>query len=153
MLIYNLACCARRLLSVQPDFQSQKYEIEEFITSSAYRKHHLVIYYPKYHYELNHIDHFGVVPKSGQGKTVNIPLKIFDVVFFVLWLVCLIRLFWHITIVVNENGPLSGRAFLWIILLEGSYIIIKLQIKMRIDKGALKGLLYDFMWLTLSFYG
>ena len=47
-----------RLLSVQPDFKEQKCEIEESITNAANGKHHIVMYYPKYHCELNHIEHF-----------------------------------------------------------------------------------------------
>lgn len=33
-------------------------EIEESIASSANSKHHIVLYYPKYYCELNHIEHF-----------------------------------------------------------------------------------------------
>ena len=58
MLINLLDCCAHRLLSVQPDFVSQKCEIEEFITKLTNGKHHLVIYYPKYYCKLNHIEYF-----------------------------------------------------------------------------------------------
>ena len=43
---------------MQPDFISQKCEIKESIINLANRKHYLVIYYPKYHYELNHIEYF-----------------------------------------------------------------------------------------------
>lgn len=53
-----IGCCARRLLSVQPDFSSQKCEIEESISNSLYGRYHLVLYYPKYHCELNYIEHF-----------------------------------------------------------------------------------------------
>lgn len=53
-----IGCCACRLLSVQPDFSSQKCEIEESINNSSHGRHHLVYYYPKYHCELNHIEHF-----------------------------------------------------------------------------------------------
>jgi hypothetical protein len=45
-------CCARRLLSLQPDFIAQKCEIEEKLD-----KHH-VLFYPKFHCELNHIEYF-----------------------------------------------------------------------------------------------
>ena len=75
MLIYDLACCARRLLLVQPDFQSQKCEIEEFITSSAHGKHHLVIYYPKYHCELNHIEHFWCNAKKWERENCQYTLE------------------------------------------------------------------------------
>lgn len=50
-------CCARHFLSQQPDFFTQKCEIEELINdwhSHQYR----VLFYPKFHCELNHIEHF-----------------------------------------------------------------------------------------------
>ena len=53
-----LACCAKRLLLVQPDFQAQKFEIEESITGLPNGKHHIVMYYLKYHSKLNHMEHF-----------------------------------------------------------------------------------------------
>ena len=44
-------CCARHLLGSQPDFQGLFQEkIEE--------RGHLVVYYPKYHPELNFIEYF-----------------------------------------------------------------------------------------------
>ena len=53
-----LACCAKCLLLVQPDFQAQQCKIEVSITGSPNKKYHIVMYYPKYHFELNHIEHF-----------------------------------------------------------------------------------------------
>ena len=58
ILINLLDYYVRCLLSVQPDFVSQKCEIVESITKSTNGKHHLVIYYLKYYCELNHIEHF-----------------------------------------------------------------------------------------------
>ena len=49
---------AKYFFSAQPDFLSQKCKIEESITISAEEKYHLEIYYPKYHYALNHFEHF-----------------------------------------------------------------------------------------------
>jgi len=49
-------CCARNLLASQLDFQEQRCAIEEAILSAG--KFHQVIFYPKYHCELNHIEHF-----------------------------------------------------------------------------------------------
>ena len=46
------SCCARRLLSVQPDFQQQKSKIEIAIEARG----HKCIFYPKYHCELNFIE-------------------------------------------------------------------------------------------------
>ena len=45
-------------MSVQPDFLQQKCEIEEKIIASPNGAYHKVIYYPKFHCELNHIEHF-----------------------------------------------------------------------------------------------
>ena len=53
-----LVCCAKRFLLVQPDFQAQKCEIEEFVTGSPHGKHHIMMYYPKYYYKLNYIEYF-----------------------------------------------------------------------------------------------
>ena len=58
MLINLLDFCAQCLLSVQPDYVTQKCEIEETITKLTNGKHYLVMYYPKYHCELNHLEHF-----------------------------------------------------------------------------------------------
>ena len=52
-----IVCCAKRFLSFQEDFKVQKCEIEEFITNLANRKHHIVIYNPKYYFKLNNIEH------------------------------------------------------------------------------------------------
>lgn len=50
-------CCARQLLSTQPDFEAQRCAIEEMIASSGDFPH-LTLYYPKFHCELNHIERF-----------------------------------------------------------------------------------------------
>jgi hypothetical protein len=52
-------CCARRLLAIQPDFVSQQCEIEERIRQfPGSEGRHQVMYYPKFHCELNHIEYF-----------------------------------------------------------------------------------------------
>lgn len=48
----SASCCYRRILFNQPDFQSQKPAIVEYIES---RGHH-AIFYPKFHCELNFIE-------------------------------------------------------------------------------------------------
>lgn len=58
MRVDLLDCGARRLLSIQPDFVSQKCKIEESITKLTNGNHYLVMYYHKYHCELDHIEHF-----------------------------------------------------------------------------------------------
>ena len=45
-------CCARKLLSIQPDFKNQKSKIEIAIKERG----HKCIFYPKYHCELNYIE-------------------------------------------------------------------------------------------------
>lgn len=47
-------CCAMTVLSNQPDFQQQKGRVAEDIERSG----HLVIFYPKFHCELNFIERF-----------------------------------------------------------------------------------------------
>ena len=75
LLIFITACCARRLLSVQPDFKEQRCEIEESICRSPNGKHHLVMYYPKYHCELNHIEHFWCSAKKWARENCNYSLE------------------------------------------------------------------------------
>lgn len=50
--------CVKRLLSVQIYLQFQKYKIEKSITNSIKSHYHQMIYYPKYHFKFNHIEHF-----------------------------------------------------------------------------------------------
>jgi hypothetical protein len=45
-------CCARRMLSAEPDFAEQKSRIEELIE----KRGHSCLFNPKYHCELNHIE-------------------------------------------------------------------------------------------------
>jgi len=52
-----LDCCARRLLSLQPDFMAQVCEIQEIIETASGNLHRAV-FYPKFHCELNHIEYF-----------------------------------------------------------------------------------------------
>lgn len=47
-------CCARRLMSQQPDFLAQKGRVQEVVEA----KGHLVLFYPKFHCELNWIEYF-----------------------------------------------------------------------------------------------
>jgi len=48
------SCCAEKILSLQPDFRSQKSLIAETIEAEGHR----CIFYPKYHCELNYIEYF-----------------------------------------------------------------------------------------------
>jgi len=48
------ACCAKRILELQPDFKSQKSLVQEVIEAAG----HLCIFLPKFHCELNYIEFF-----------------------------------------------------------------------------------------------
>ncbi|RPA90057.1 hypothetical protein L873DRAFT_1719621, partial [Choiromyces venosus 120613-1] len=48
------ACCAQRLLDVQPDFRSQKGRLQEEIECRG----HLVLFYPKFHCKLNWMEYY-----------------------------------------------------------------------------------------------
>ena len=50
-------------------------EIEESICQSANGKHHLVMYYPKYLCELNHIEHFWCSAKKWARENCNYSLE------------------------------------------------------------------------------
>ena len=67
-------CCARRLLSAQPDFQAQKSDIEETIEMKSY----LVLYYPKFHCELNHIEYFWSHSKRYARENCNYHTRLRD---------------------------------------------------------------------------
>jgi hypothetical protein len=55
LILINFSdCCARRLLSLRPDFMAQKCEIEERIKAH----HHRVLFYPKFHCELNYMEYY-----------------------------------------------------------------------------------------------
>lgn len=45
-------CCARQILFCQPDFKNQKSELEEIAMDCG----HIVVFYPKFHCELNFIE-------------------------------------------------------------------------------------------------
>lgn len=59
---------------MQPDFVAQKCQIEESIQSSKDGIHHMVIYYPKYHCELNHIEHFWCSAKQNARENCEYTL-------------------------------------------------------------------------------
>ncbi len=72
------ACCASRLMSLQPDFLEQKSLVQETIENAG----HLCIFLPKFHCELNFIEFFwGAVKRylrehcdySYDGLKANLP--------------------------------------------------------------------------------
>ena len=52
-------CCARRVLSQQQDFREQKGQLQEEVEAA----NHLIIFYPKFHCELNFIERFWCAAK------------------------------------------------------------------------------------------
>ena len=55
-------------------FKEKKCEIEESITNTANEKYHIVMYYPKYRCELNHIEHFWYSAKKWVRKNCRYTL-------------------------------------------------------------------------------
>ena len=69
-----IVCFSKRLFSVQKDFKVYKCEIKESITNSTNGKHHIMMYYSKYHFELNHIEHFWCNAKKCICENCNYTL-------------------------------------------------------------------------------
>ena len=76
LIFIYIDCCARRILSLQPGFLSQKSAIEEVIMGirEAYTKHR-VMYYPNFHCELNHIEYFWYDGKSWTRRNCKYRIK------------------------------------------------------------------------------
>jgi len=49
-----LKCCARRILSLQPDFPNQRGKLQEVLEAQGYS----IAFYPKFHCELNWIEYY-----------------------------------------------------------------------------------------------
>jgi hypothetical protein len=65
-------CCCRRILFAQPDFTSQRPQLQEYIESRG----HLCDFYPKYHCELNFIEQYWGAAKlryrvAGRARTLD----------------------------------------------------------------------------------
>ncbi|RPA71955.1 hypothetical protein BJ508DRAFT_245125 [Ascobolus immersus RN42] len=77
-------CCARTLLANQKDFRSQRGKLEEMVTARG----HKIIFYPKFHCELNFIERYWASVKAYtrehctydiQGLRKNLPAAIHSV--------------------------------------------------------------------------
>lgn len=65
-------CCCHRILFSQPDFVSQKSQLQELVENRG----HLCDFYPKYHCELNFIEQYWGAAKlcfriAGRASTIN----------------------------------------------------------------------------------
>ena len=65
-------CCCRRILFIQPDFISQKSQLQELVESCG----HLCDFYPKYHCKLNFIEQYWGAAKlrfrvAGRAATIT----------------------------------------------------------------------------------
>ncbi|PKB99305.1 hypothetical protein RhiirA5_300295, partial [Rhizophagus irregularis] len=69
--ISRTTCCARRVISLKPDFIAQKGAIEELIENAG----HKCIFPPKFHCELNFIERYWVLLKDIRVKIVIIRGK------------------------------------------------------------------------------
>ena len=64
-------CCAQHLLSCQPDFISQTGRIQEVIEEHG----HCIMFYPKFHCELNFIEYFWAAAKRYARENCEYTLK------------------------------------------------------------------------------
>ncbi|CAB4477291.1 unnamed protein product [Rhizophagus irregularis] len=61
------SCCARRVISLEPDFLAQKGAIEELIENAG----HKCIFFPKFHCELNFIERYWGAAKRYSRENCN----------------------------------------------------------------------------------
>ena len=68
--------CARRILSLQPDFLTQKSAIKKAIMGTKNEAiRHRFMYYQKFHCELNHIEYFWCDGKSWTRRNCKYTLE------------------------------------------------------------------------------
>ena len=65
------SCCAKKIMSIQEDFQGQKSILEDTIEAAGHR----CIFYPKFHPELNYIEYFWGSAKKYARKHCNYNFK------------------------------------------------------------------------------
>ncbi|EXX66663.1 hypothetical protein RirG_121640 [Rhizophagus irregularis DAOM 197198w] len=61
-------CCARRIISLEPDFVAQKGALHEIISTAG----HKCVFYPKFHCKLNYIEMYWGATKNLHVKTAII---------------------------------------------------------------------------------
>lgn len=71
--IYTSQCCARYCLSQEPDFMAQK----EWLTETINTRGHSIIFFPKYHCELNYIENVWAFLKAYLRKHCTYNFKDF----------------------------------------------------------------------------
>lgn len=110
-LFDNLSYFAQCLFLLQPDFESQKYEIERFIISSIHAKYYLIMYYQKYHCKLNYIEYFWCSVKKWVKENCWYTLENFQSL--VPYAIASIsnKLLWYIIIVVNKKWTIIEKDF------------------------------------------
>ena len=76
IIFIYIDCYSRRIFSLQPDFLLQKSAIKEVIMGirESYIKHQ-VMYYPKFHCELNHIEYFWCNGKCWTRRNYKYSIK------------------------------------------------------------------------------
>ena len=71
ILLENPRCCARHILAAQEDFRNQKPLLQEIIEGLG----HKVIFYPKFHCELNYIEMYWGAAKRYTRQHCNYTWK------------------------------------------------------------------------------
>jgi len=67
----EVECCAFKILSLEPDFMEQKPYLQEIVENAG----HKIIFFPKYHCELNYIESFWGAAKNYTRKNCNYSWK------------------------------------------------------------------------------